>query len=100
MTFSQNQITLRVELYIRPVADPGFPIEEAWTRYGSVDLRHGYFSIKVYAKTKELGPIGGVCRISLYVDPPLKTKVHRLRTNMFERYAQVTNFYLLIEYML
>ena len=84
MTFSQKQTTLRVELYIRPVADPGFPIEEAWTRYGSVDLRHGYFSMKVHVKTK---------------DPPLKTKAHRLRTNMFELYAQVTNCYLLIEYI-
>ena len=34
------------------VADPGFPV-------GGVDLQHGRFSAKMYAKTKELGPVGG-----------------------------------------
>ena len=28
---------------------------------GGVDLRHGCFSAKMYAKTKELGPVGGAC---------------------------------------
>ena len=34
------------------VADPGFPV-------GGVDLRHGCFLVKMYAKTKELGPMRG-----------------------------------------
>ena len=43
------------------MADPGFPIGGACTRWGGggMDLRHGRFSVKMYAKTKELGPIGG-----------------------------------------
>ena len=36
------------------MADPGFPVG------GGVDLRRGRFLVKMYAKTKELGPIGGV----------------------------------------
>ena len=28
---------------------------------GGMDLRCGHFSTKMYVKTKELGPIGGVC---------------------------------------
>ena len=39
------------------VADPGFPVGG-----GGVDLRHGRFPVKMYAKMKELGPIeGGMC---------------------------------------
>ena len=26
---------------------------------GGVDLRHGHFLVKMYVKTKELGPMGG-----------------------------------------
>ena len=26
---------------------------------GGVDLQHGRFSVKMYVKTKELGPVGG-----------------------------------------
>ena len=38
---------------------------------GGVDLRRGHFSVKMYAKTKELGPIGGgVCR-TRPLDPPM-----------------------------
>ena len=36
------------------------------------DLRRGHFSVKINAKTKELGPVGGVGWKFLYVDPPLK----------------------------
>ena len=45
------------------VADPGFPVGggRAPVR-GGVDLRCGHFSVKMYAKTKELGPIGGMHR--------------------------------------
>ena len=45
------------------MADPGFPIGGACTHWGvGVDLRRRHFSVKMYAKMKELGPIGGgVC---------------------------------------
>ena len=54
-----------------PVADPGFPVGGC-TRWGGVDLRHGHFSVKMYAKTKELGPMGGV-RPVRPLDPPMTT---------------------------
>ena len=38
------------------MADPGFPVGGG----GGVDLRCGCFSVKMYVKTKELGPVGGV----------------------------------------
>ena len=49
------------------VADPGFPVGGGVHPLGAgvdplgagVDLRCGHFSVKMYAKTKELGPIGG-----------------------------------------
>ena len=39
---------------------------------GGVDLRRGGFSLKMYAKTKELGPIGGVRR-ARPLDPPMNS---------------------------
>ena len=44
------------------VADPRFPIGGRAPIRGGVDLRHRCFSVKMYAKTKELGPIGGGVR--------------------------------------
>ena len=44
------------------MADPGFPVGGVWTRWGGgggVGLRHGWFLAKMYAKTKEFGPVGG-----------------------------------------
>ena len=42
------------------VADPGFPVGGGHALvWGGMDLRRGHFSVKMYAKTKELGPIGG-----------------------------------------
>ena len=44
------------------VADPGFPVGGHAPIGGGVDLRCRHFLVKMYAKTKELGPIGGgVC---------------------------------------
>ena len=40
-------------------ADPGFPVEGAPSRWGGANLQHGHFLAKMYAKTKELDPIGG-----------------------------------------
>ena len=39
-------------VYALTVADQGFPV-------GGVDLRHGWFSVKMHGKTKELGQVGG-----------------------------------------
>ena len=56
---SQAVGTLLFILYnltLLAVADPGFPVG------GGVDLRCRCFSPKMYAKMKELGPIGAVRR--------------------------------------
>ena len=47
-------------LIARP--DPGFPVGFVDPFWGRMDLRHGRFSVKMYVKTKELGPVGGVVR--------------------------------------
>ena len=41
------------------VADPGFPVGGVHPLGGCVDFRRGRFLVKMFAKTKELGPIGG-----------------------------------------
>ena len=41
------------------MANPGFPIGGRAPVRGGMDLQHGHFLVKMYAKTKELGPIGG-----------------------------------------
>ena len=41
------------------VADPGFPVGGRGPVRGGMDLRHRHFSVKLYAKMKELGPVGG-----------------------------------------
>ena len=53
------------------VADPGFPIGGVHPLGGAVDFRHGHFLVKMYAKTKELGPIGGGVRPARPLDPPM-----------------------------
>ena len=41
------------------VADRGFPVGGV-DPLGGVGLQRGCFSVKMYVKTKELGPVGGV----------------------------------------
>ena len=41
------------------MADPGFPIGGCAPLWGAMDLQCGCFLVKMYAKMKELGPIGG-----------------------------------------
>ena len=55
------------------VADPGFPVGGVHPLGGGMDLRRGHFSVKMYAKTKELGPIGGGVRLARPPppDPPM-----------------------------
>ena len=43
------------------------------SRRGGVDLRRGHFLVKMYAKMKELGPIGGR---ALGMPPPLDPPMH------------------------
>ena len=55
----------------------GFPKPGQWRWVGplgggGVDLRRGHFSAKIYAKTKELGPIGGMRR-ARPLDLPMQT---------------------------
>ena len=50
----------KVYMLYLPVADPGFPVGGAPSRWGGADLRCGCFLAKTYAKTKELDPVGGV----------------------------------------
>ena len=52
------------------MADPGFPVGGRAPIRGGVDLRRGHFSVKMYAKMKELGPMGGVRR-ARPLDPPM-----------------------------
>ena len=42
------------------MADPGFPVGGRAPIRGGVDLQCGHFLVKMYVKTKELGPMGGV----------------------------------------
>ena len=54
-------------LFILPVSivtsagpDPGFSIEGGVDPFwGGFGLQHGHFSVKMYSKMKELGPVGG-----------------------------------------
>ena len=41
------------------VADPGFPIGGVPTHWGGTNLRHVHFLAKMYAKAKEMDPVGG-----------------------------------------
>ena len=41
------------------MADPGFPVQGCGPIRGAVDLRCRHFSVKMYPKMKELGPVGG-----------------------------------------
>ena len=53
MQFSSNDFS------IKPVADPGFPVGGAHLVGGGRQLRGGYVSKNLYAKTKESWPLGG-----------------------------------------
>ena len=52
------------------MVDPGFPIGGHAPIRGGMDLRCRHFSVKMYAKTKELGPIGGRAP-GTPLDPPM-----------------------------
>ena len=59
-------------------------------RWGGVDLRHGRFLVKMYVKTKELGPVGGGRAPGTPpppLDPPMVGKLHR--TELHVRFEQI-----------
>ena len=51
-----------VKILRTTVADPGFPVGGTPSRWGGANLRCGYFLAKMYAKMKELDPVGGACQ--------------------------------------
>ena len=53
------------------VADPGFPVGGAPTRWGGANLRRIHFSAKMYVKTKEIDPVGGARAAAPPLDPPM-----------------------------
>ena len=54
------------------MADPGFPVGGAPTRWGGTNLRHVHFSAKTFAKMKEIDPVGGGGgRRGAPLDPPM-----------------------------
>ena len=66
----QNQ--RRDNIAVPTVADPGFPVGGRAPVRGAVDPQLEHFSVKIYAKMKELGPIrGGVRRARPPPDPPM-----------------------------
>ena len=45
----------------------------AWTHFGGdFGLQRGHFSVKMYVKTKELGPVGRGCASTPPLDPPMQ----------------------------
>ena len=52
-----------------PVADSGIPFGGR-RPVGGADLRHGRFSVKMYVKTEELGPMGA-CTGHVPLDPSM-----------------------------
>ena len=59
------------------MADPGFPIGRRGPVRRGVDLRHGRFLVKMCAKTKELGPVGGV-HLARPLDLPMYSNVDQM----------------------
>ena len=51
---------------------------------GGMDLRHGLFLVKMYAKMKELGPIGGRAPgTPPPLDPPMVTSIRFVKIKLF-----------------
>ena len=48
-----------------------FPLGGAPTHWGGANLQRIHFSAKMYAKTKEMDPVGGAHAGSAPVDPPM-----------------------------
>ena len=61
---SEHQIGLSEKARNFAGPDPGFP-RGGHGRIWGVGLQRGHFSVKMYVKTKELGPVGGPCAVRL-----------------------------------
>ena len=55
------------------MADPGFPVGGVPSHWRGADLQCGCFSVKTYAKMKELDPVGGggQAPVASPLDPPM-----------------------------
>ena len=51
--------------------DPGFSIGGCGPILGGFGLQRGHFSVKMYAKMKELGPVEGGHAPARPLDPPM-----------------------------
>ena len=66
------------------VANPAFPVGDA-KPVGGVNVQHGHFLAKMYAKTKELGPVRGEgalsgslsCQYSTFANTPKLINLQR-----------------------
>ena len=56
-----------------------------------MDLQRGHFSVKMYAKMKELGPIGGVRQERPALDPPM-IRVSKKKTRIFTEVRLLEDF--------
>ena len=64
------KLDLSVQIYF-PVADPGFPVRRRGPVRGAWTSDMGTFLLKMCAKMKELGPIGGLAPGMPPLDPPM-----------------------------
>ena len=57
--FKRSTTWIPITMIPNTVADPGFPVGGVPSRLGGANLQRGYFLAKMYAKMKELDPVGG-----------------------------------------
>ena len=80
VTPQSGSIALPLQLITQctPGPDPGFSVGGGCGPVlGGFGLQHGHFSVKMYAKMKELGPVGGACTGHAPLDPPMHTQGER-----------------------
>ena len=53
------------------MADPGFPIGGVPAHWGGANLQCIHFLAKMYAKSKEIDPVGGARAGGAPLDPPM-----------------------------
>ena len=51
--------------------------------WGGFGLQRGHFSVKMYAKMKELGPVGGACAGMPPIDLPMTLQYHAFRLDLY-----------------
>ena len=81
------------------MADPGFPVGDI-DPLGGVNLQHERFMVKMYVKTKELGPVGGGVSWAHPLDPPMFTLYIWLARTIFpnvEHHISVVQWFKILE---